>query len=104
MGCALSSTSARRPGKAKAPPLLVPAEDNGRGRPLDRSVVDRLHVRPVRVEHEGGVVAGVVVALARRAVVAAAGGDRGLVEAIDRRAVGRLEREVETGRRRTVAR
>ena len=66
---------------------------------VDRPVVHGLDVVAVGVEHEGRVVAGVVVPLARRAVVGAAGGERGRVEAVDRLAVGRLEREVQTDRR-----
>ena len=56
------------------------AYDRGR-RALLRAVEHRLDVVAVGVEHEGGVVAGVVGALAGRAVVRAAGGQRRLVEA-----------------------
>jgi hypothetical protein len=65
-------------------------------------VKDRLDVVAVRVQRVGGVVAGVVVALAGTAVVRAAGRERCLVEAGDRVAVGRLEGEVEAGRRLAV--
>jgi hypothetical protein len=57
-------------------------------------VVDRLDVVAVGVVGEGGVVAGVVVARARPAVVAPAIGQGGGVEALDGRLVGGLEGQV----------
>ena len=62
-------------------------------------MVDGLHVVAVRVEHVGGVVARVIAALAGRAVVAAAGGERRLVERADLLWAGRLKREVHRGDR-----
>ncbi len=61
-----------------------------------------LDVVAVGVEDVRRVVPRVIGPLARRAVVAASGSDRGLVEAVDRPAIGSLEREVEIGRRRSV--
>ena len=58
-------------------------------------MVDGLDVVAVRVEEEGGIVAGVVGALAGGAVVTAARGEAGGVEAPDRLAVGGLEGEVD---------
>ena len=57
-------------------------------------VEHRLDVVPVRIEHEGRVVAGVVVAFTRRAVVAPARGERGAMEGLHRLAIGRLEGQV----------
>src|SRR4051794_13061018 len=69
-----------------------------------RPVVHSLDVVPVRVEREGRVVARVVVPLAGRTVVAAARGEHRRVKTVDRLAVGRLEREVQVARGRTVRR
>ena len=55
----------------------------------------RLDVVAVRIEQEGGVIAGMVGPLARRAVVPPAGGQPRLVEAVDRRAVRGLEGEMD---------
>jgi hypothetical protein len=59
-----------------------------------RAVVNGLDVVAVRIEHEGGEIARAVGALARPAVVAAAGGERRFVEGADRRPVGGPEGEV----------
>src|ERR1700741_1397049 len=69
------------------------------GRTLGGAVADRLHVVAVRVPEEAGVVAGMVGPLARGAVVAAAGGEAGLVEGVDGGVVLGLEGEVHVGRR-----
>ena len=61
-------------------------------------MIHGLDVRSVRVEYERGDVAGVIVAVARRAVVSPAGGERGCVEAFDGLAIVRLECEVQTCR------
>ena len=75
-----------------------------RRRPAHRPVVHGLDVGAVRVEYVGGVVAGVVLALARCAVVPTTRRDGRLVEAGDRLRVGRLEGDMEpdswVGRRR----
>ena len=63
-------------------------------------MVDGLDVVAVGVEHEGRVVGAVVGALARAAAVLAAGGERRGVEAIDRRAILRLEGEMHAVGRR----
>ena len=66
---------------------------------------DGLEAVPVRVHHEGRVVARVVVLPdARRPVVGAAGGERSDVEGVDRRAVRGHEGEVQAalGQRRAV--
>jgi hypothetical protein len=62
-------------------------------------VVDRLDVVAVGIERVGGVVAGVVRALARSAVVASARGEGRCVEAANRLGIDRLEGEVEACRR-----
>ncbi len=58
------------------------------------AVMDDLDVVAVRIEREGRVVAGMVGALARRAVVAASAGKGCGVERLHRAAVRRLEGEV----------
>src|SRR6185437_4956165 len=63
-------------------------DDDRRRRSLRRPVIDRLDVVAVGVEHERGVVAGMVMPLARRAVVAAAGIERRHVEALYGPAIG----------------
>jgi hypothetical protein len=65
-------------------------------------VVHRLDIRPVRIEDVRAVVARVIRALSRRSVVAAAGCERSVVEAVDGLAIGCLEREVESRRDGTV--
>ena len=57
----------------------------------------RLDVVAIRIEHEGAVVAGVVMSLARSTVVPATGGQRGAVEGIDGRAILGLEGQVDMG-------
>jgi hypothetical protein len=57
-------------------------------------VADRLDVVTVGVQREGAVVAGVVLARPRHAVVAPAGGEGGGVEAVDGRTITRLEGDV----------
>src|SRR3954470_10268943 len=71
------------------------------GRARGGSVEDGLDVVAVGIEHEGPVVPRMVVALARAAVVAPAGGQRRAVEGPHLLAAGRLEREVDA-RHRTV--
>ena len=56
---------------------------------------DGLDVVAIRIEDESGVVAGVIAALARASVVAAAGAQSGPMERLDRCAVGRLKRKVD---------
>ena len=58
---------------------------------------DGLDVVSVRIELEGGIVAGVIGAFARAAVVATAGVERGGVEGVDGGPVPCLEREVDRG-------
>ena len=66
-------------------------------------MVDGLDVVAVGIEHESRVVAGVVSPLARAAVVAPAGGEGRVVEALHRVLVRGLEREVEPACRLAVA-
>src|SRR5690606_20433578 len=71
--------------------------DRGRGA-RRRAVVDDLDVVAVRVEQERGVVAGMVGAQARRAVVPAPGAQTRVVHAIDGRPIGSLKRQVRGAR------
>src|SRR5262245_34401129 len=58
--------------------------------------MDRLDVVAIGIEHERRIVGRVIGAQARRAVVAAAGRKRGLLESVHRIAISRLERQVDT--------
>src|SRR3546814_2988545 len=58
------------------------------------AVIDRLDIVAVGVEQERGVIARMIGPLARRAIVAAARRQPGLVKGIDRRAIRRLKRQV----------
>ena len=65
-------------------PLLLEADHHRLGRPVGLAVEDRLDVVAVGIDDEGAVVARVVLgADAGLAVVLAAGGERGGVEAVD---------------------
>src|SRR5688500_4942782 len=65
------------------------------GRASPRTVADGLDVVTVRVEHEGAVVAGMIVrANARTVIVAAAGGDRRGIERLDECARAHAERDM----------
>ncbi len=75
-------------------PDRSPTDHHRLHRPLVRPVVDRLHIVPVRIQQECRVVPGVIVPLARAAVVAAVGGGARLVEGVDRLPVLGLEGEV----------
>src|SRR5262245_66159677 len=57
-------------------------------------VPDGFDIVPIRVIHEGGVVARPVVPIAGLAIVLRARGERGLVEGFDLTAVLRFERDV----------
>ena len=57
-------------------------------------MVHGLDIVAVRIEQKSRIVAGMVRPLARRAVVAAAIGEPGLIKRIDRRPILSLEREV----------
>ena len=102
-GYGRSSTRAAHPG-ARRSRLLLPGEHDRRGRALDGTVEHGFDVVPVRIEDERGVVAGVVRPLSGCTVVPTARCERSLVKAAYGLAIGSLEREVETGRGRTVAR
>src|SRR3546814_13873783 len=58
------------------------------------AVIDRLDIVAVGVEQERGVIARMIGPLARRAIVAAARRQPGLVKGIDRRAIRRLNGRV----------
>ena len=62
-------------------------------------MVNGLDVVAVGVEHEGGVIAGVIGAQAGGAVVGAAGGEAGMIKGLDLGVVGGLEREVDAAGR-----
>src|SRR5262245_54051173 len=81
------------PAKARARRSSRPDPYRGRAA-IDLAVIHRLDVVAVGIEDESRVVAGVVVALARGAVVPASVGHRGAVEGVDHRPVLRLERDV----------
>src|SRR3546814_8817658 len=61
---------------------------------LTFAVIDRLDIVAVGVEQERGVIARMIGPLARRAIVAAARRQPGLVKGIDRRAIRRLKGQV----------
>src|SRR5918996_4653734 len=89
--------------KGRRARLILGDDDHGLCRAPRRAVVDGLDVVPVGVKRVRAVVAGVVVvALSGRAVVGAAGGQRGLVEAADAILAGGLEGEVEAAGRLAV--
>src|SRR5690349_15912312 len=75
--------------------VLLRREHHGRRAALARTVKDGLDVVPVRVEHERGVVPGVVGPLAGSAVVLAAGSERGQMEGLHGLPIGRLKREMD---------
>ena len=70
---------------------------------MHRPVVHGLDVGAVRVEDVSAVIAWVVLALTRCAVVPTTRRDSRLVETVDRLPVGRLESDMEPARRRAVA-
>src|SRR5690606_12015639 len=72
-------------------------DDRGDGA-LIGTVEDRFDIVAVRIEHETGIVTGVIVAFARWAVIGAAGGQSGLVEGVDRLPVPGLEGQMNVAR------
>src|SRR6516165_3187329 len=63
-------------------------------------MADRFDAMPIGIDDEGGVVMSVVMrAKPRRAVVAGAGGKRGLVKRVDRGTVARTEADMAVERR-----
>jgi hypothetical protein len=61
-----------------------------------RAMADRFDVVAIRVEHKGGVVARVIGAFTRRAMVATTCGECGLIEGLHRGLIRGLEGEVHT--------
>lgn len=74
--------------------LLREADRNRPGAALSLAMVDRLNIIPLRIQHKSGIVTRMIVSFARRAVIAAAMGQRRMVKSVHPVTISGLERQV----------